>query len=227
MKTIVRFLIASLVVFIISDQGGGFAAAAAHPHANAGGMTITFASAFTGFFNPGGYVIEQQSTDPNNPVVNPSTASPKTLWDVDDLRQYIASGSLGAGESYSIDVPAILDNGLHYLVIQGNAGSKGGTLSLSIPELGYTYSRTIGRDGDRWCMVGPGFDLSDPRLQSIAGSNGGIGLPATYRWTITATGATHSPGLTAQVFYGNLQQQQDLCGGTNRYPAGLLAIIGP
>lgn len=195
--------------------------------ARASGIAITYSSSFTAHFNPGGFVIEQQTTDINNAVVNPSTDTPKTLWDVDDLRQFMASGSMDAGQSFSIDVPAILDNGGHFLVVQGSAGSKGGTLSLSVPELGYSYSRAIGRDGDRWCMAGPFYDLADPQLQPIAGSNGGVGIPATYRWTITATANVHSAGLNAQVFYGSLAQQDALCGGHTWTGAGLLAIIGP
>jgi hypothetical protein len=229
MRKIIVSIIAALIVFIVSDDGGRFALAKAGPHVGVESMAITYSSSFTAYFNPWGYVIEQQSPQPDYnvdpPVVNPT--NPKMLWDVDDLRQFIASGSLAAGESYSISVPAILDNGGHFLVVQGNAGNKGGTLSLSIPELGYTYSRAIGRDGDRWCMAGPFFDLSDPRLSPIDGSNGGVGVVANYVWTVTANANAHSAGLNAQVFYGSLAQQDALCGGHNWSSAGLLALVGP
>lgn len=221
-------VIAALVVFIVSEDGGTFALAKGSPHASASGIAITYNSHFTAYFSCCGYMIEQQTpNDLSYIVVNPTTTIPKALWDVDDVRTIMASGSMEAGESFSIDVPAILDNGGHFLYVSGNAGNRGGTISLSIPELGYTYSRAVDGGGAAWCMTGPWLSLSDPRLVSIDGSNGGVGIPATYRWTVTASAKTHGAGLTAEVFYGSLSQQDSLCGGHTWSDAGLLAIVGP
>lgn len=223
---LLKTLLSLLIIFIVSEQGGALALAKGGPSATSGGIAVTYSSAFTGNFQCCGYMIEQQTpNDLSYIVVNPT--QPKQLWDVDDLRTIMASGSMEAGQSFSIDVPAILDNGGHFLYVSGNAGNRGGTISLSIPELGYTYSRTIDGNGAAWCMVGPFFSLTDSRLASIAGSNGGVGIPATYRWTVTTNAKTHSAGITAEVFYGNASQTQSLCGGTAWSDAGLLAIVGP
>jgi hypothetical protein len=230
MRRFIAIVIAALVIFIASDDGGTFAAnAAISPDTNAGrpsSMSVSYYSAFAAYFNGYGYVIEQQTTDWSSPVVNPTPA--ERLWDIDDLRTVFASGSLASGESYSITVPFIADNTGHLLYLTGDAGNKGGTLTLSVPEGALSYSWPVGRDGFHICLDGPYYYLGDPQLSDISGSNGGRGLPATYTWTVTANSRTNTAGLTLQIVYPNLSNKQSLCGGTNNTALdGRFLLVGP
>jgi hypothetical protein len=230
MRRVIVLIVAAILVFIASEDGGTFAATAAvhsdSMSARPSSMSITYYSAFAAYFNGYGYVIEQQTTDWNNPVINPTPA--ERLWDIDDLRTVFASGSLMSDETFSITVPFIADNTGHLLYLTGDAGNKGGTLTLSVPEGGLSYSWPVGRDGFHICLDGPYYYLGDTQLSDIAGSNGGRGLPATYTWTVTANGRANSTGLTLQIVYPNLSNKQSLCGGTTNYALdNRFLLVGP
>ena len=126
-------------------------ALAARPSAATSGMTIIQHSATVGYFPPWGYVVEQQSQWPdwNNPapVVNPFPGA--VYWDVDDTERWTVSGKLDGGQAYSITKPVMLDNYGHlYKVYAQNGQNRSLRLTISIPEVGFAYSRDFVGGGE-------------------------------------------------------------------------------
>ena len=198
----------------------------------------------------GQLVIEQQSQSEGNPgdgtgffygatkdlppVINPFRDK---LWDIDDLWQDRASGSLAAGETFTMTCPIVLDNQLRLFSISANGGKGHNrfTLAFELPEIGYRYAQTISwlkstlntltgsKNSLAFCAMGPAFNWSrdfvtnamvftDSRIVPIEGSQGGQGIIATARFSITAIDSLRDAGMNAQVIYPNLQGQA-LCSG--------------
>lgn len=183
-------------------------------------MAITQHSGQPGYFPPWGYVVEQQSQwlDWNNPhpVINPRPGD--VYWGIDDIERWSANGKLSSGQSYSISKPVILDNYGHlYKIAASNGQNRAVRLTISIPEVGFSYSRDFINEG-QFCLSGPWYNLSDSQLTPIENSNGGVGIPATIIWTVTST---DSKGLSRLAFnagalYPTNYVMDAECGGTAR-----------
>lgn len=202
------------------------------------GMSLITGS-FTYIDRPGlGPLIEQQSVWPwvaGEVVLNPWPGT--VMWNADDIGTWQYGGTLDAGQTFTHSFPSMLDNFPHLIAITASA-SQGRTfrLTISVPELNFSYSQDFTSYG-RMCVEGQA-PLSDPRMQSIPNSNGGVGVPITYQWTLTAT---DSRGLGRQAYfgahapYGNFTNKDAHCGGHNENNGGYaipipdtdFGIVGP
>lgn len=215
-------LLPALVLGALVLAGGADSLHAAKVHAKGGmggGLTYMNVPQHPQY----GYVVEQQSQLPvgtGNVVVNPYPNA--MIWNVDDLAEWAFGGSLAVGESFTFGYPFMFDNSGHLLWINAVVGNgREFRLTISVPELAFSYSQDFTTSG-RFCLVG-GVPLSSPLLSPIPDSNGGVGLPITVQWTITATdrrGLGNSVGLNGASLYGNFSTKDTYCGGHNEGNGG-------
>jgi len=136
-------------------------------------------------------------------VTNP-TGMP---WDVDDHMDRAAMGSLGSATtvtdnlSYTADCDGGQCGPYRFVVVRASVaapslqmsvvitpGQNGGqdNYAASAP----TWNPTTKKWDYYFCQKTPSYPDSDPRLQLIANSNGGMGVPTSLVLTVTNSGKT-------------------------------------
>ena len=158
---------------------------------------------------PGGETQPDHSLWVRNPRCGP--VYPPELWaywDADDSRIASAIGPLAPGEAFTFDLFLFADWTPHVLGVEATATKNDDVLlGISLPEIGFRQTRPVATPANsnkvqgHLYVLGPDydFDLANPALSPVAGSNGGIAKLVTVRFSILNRGIRQARKVTAMM----------------------------